>query len=208
MKHLPTLSRRVRLLLDLVLLLVLAALWSILAQPSFTPKMAMERAIAYYHFGPGTVLRSDRVTPPPETDPQVLGYHFDEDTHYFLLGDQEWLALVLCDRNGLLWDWERPAFWQPDPEAAVSCVETGGFLAGTVQDPRVARITVHYDLTYRAVDNGPLLRLPRSAETRDLEQGVFCLTLQRSGYMEDLTVRAYDAGGSLLWEGAPAPTGT
>ena len=207
MKYLPAVSRPARLLLHLVLVLVLAALWAILAQPSLTPQMAMERAIAYYHFGPGTVLRSDRVTPPPETDPQVLGYHFDEDTHYFLLGDQEWLALVLCDRNGLLWDWERP-FWQPDPEAAVSCVETGGFLAGTVQDPRVARITVHYDLTYRAVDNGPLLRLPRSAETRDLEQGVFCLTLQRSGYMEDLTVRAYDAGGSLLWEGAPAPTGT
>ena len=208
MKHLPAVSRPVRLLLYLALTLVLAALWAILAQPSFTPEMAMERAQTYYHFGPGTILRSGQVPPPPETDPQVLGYHFDEDTHYFLLRDEEWLALVLSGRNGLLWDWGTPTFWQPDPEAAVSCVETGGFLAGTVQDPRVARITVHYDLTYRAVDNGPLLRLHRSAETRDLEQGVFCLTLQRSGYMEDLTVRAYDAGGSLLWEGAPAPTGT
>ena len=206
MKHLPAVSRPVRLLLYLALTLVLAALWAILAQPSFTPEMAMERAIVYYHFGPGTVLRSDQVPPPPETDPQVLGYHFDEDTHYFLLRDEEWLALVLSGRNGLLWDWGTPTFWQPDPEAAVSCVETGGFLAGTVQDPRVARITVHYDLTYRAVDNGPLLQLPRSAETRDLEQGAFCLTLQRSSYMESLTVQAYDAAGSLLWEGSPVNT--
>ena len=209
MKRLPALSRRVRLLLDLALLLVLAALWAILVQPSFTPEMAMERAQTYHHFGPGAVLRSGQVPPPAETDPLFLPLFYDEEDHYFLLRDQEWQALILCRRDGLLWNWRRdPAFWQPDPEAAVSCVETGGFLAGTVQDPRVARITVHYDLTYRAVDNGPLLRLPRSAETRDLEQGVFCLTLQRSGYMEDLTVRAYDAGGSLLWEGAPAPTGT
>ena len=58
MKHLPAVSRPVRLLLYLALTLILAALWAILAQPSFTPQMAMERAIAYYHFGPGTVLRA------------------------------------------------------------------------------------------------------------------------------------------------------
>ena len=210
MKHLPTLSRRVRLLLDLVLLLALAAFWAILAQPSFTPEMAMERAQTYYHFGPGTILRSGQVPPPTETDLQFLPFSFDGESHYFLLQDQGWQALILCQSDGLLWDWQwyRPAFWQPDPEAAVSCVETGGFLAGTVQDPRAARITVHYDLTYRAVDNGPLLQLPRSAETRDLEQGAFCLTLQRSSYMESLTVQAYDAAGSLLWEGVPVSTGT
>lgn len=206
MKYLPAVSRPARLLLHLVLVLVLAALWAILAQPSLTPQMAMERAIAYYHFGPGTVLRSDRVTPPPETDPQVLGYHFDEDTHYFLLGDQEWLALVLCDRNGLLWDWERPTFWQPDPEAAVSCVETGRFLVGIVQDRRVARITAHYDLDPRTLENDLALQLPRFAETRDLAQGFFCLTLQHSSLLENVTIRAYDAAGSLLWEGSPVNT--
>ena len=206
MKHLPTLSRRVRLLLDLVLLLALAAFWAILAQPSFTPQMAMERAIAYYHFGPGTVLRSDRVPPPPETDPQVLGYHFDEDTHYFLLRDEEWLALVLSGRNGLLWDWGTPTFWQPDPEAAVSCVETGRFLVGTVQDPRVARITARYDLDSRTFENELSRQLPRFAETRDLAQGVFCLTLQHRSLLENITIRAYDADGSLLWEGAPVTT--
>lgn len=206
MKHLPTLSRRVRLLLDLVLLLALAAFWAILAQPSFTPQMAMERAIAYYHFGPGTVLRSDRVPPPPETDPQVLGYHFDEDTHYFLLRDEEWLALVLSGRNGLLWDWGTSTFWQPDPEAAVSCVETGRFLVGTVQDPRVARITARYDLDSRTFENELSRQLPRFAETRDLAQGVFCLTLQHRSLLENITIRAYDADGSLLWEGAPVTT--
>ena len=199
MKHLPTLSRRVRLLLDLVLLLALAAFWAILAQPSFTPQRAMERAIAYYHFGPGTVLRSDRVPPPPETDPQVLGYHFDEDTHYFLLRDEEWLALVLSGRNGLLWDWGTSTFWQPDPEAAVSCVETGRFLVGTVQDPRVARITARYDLDSRTFENELSRQLPRFAETRDLAQGVFCLTLQHRSLLENITIRAYDADGSLLW---------
>ena len=203
MKHLPAVSRPVRLLLYLALTLVLAALWAILAQPSFTPQMAMERAIVYYHFGPGTVLRSDQVPPPPETDPQVLGYHFDEDTHYFLLRDEEWLTLVLCGRNGFLWDWGTPTFWQPDPEAAVSCVETGRFLVGTVQDPRVARITARYDLDSRTFENDLSRQLPRFAETRDLAQGVFCLTLQYRSLLENITIRAYDADGSLLWEGAP-----
>ena len=203
MKHLPAVSRPVRLLLYLALTLVLAALWAILAQPSFTPQMAMERAIVYYHFGPGTVLRSDQVPPPPETDPQVLGYHFDEDTHYFLLRDEEWLTLVLCGRNGFLWDWGTPTFWQPDPEAAVSCVETGRFLVGTVQDPRVARITARYDLDSRTFENDLSRQLPRFAETRDLAQGVFCLTLQHRSLLENITIRAYDADGSLLWEGAP-----
>ena len=206
MKHLPAVSRPVRLLLYLALTLVLAALWAILAQPSFTPQMAMERAIAYYHFGPGTVLRSDRVPPPPETDPQVLGYHFDEDTHYFLLRDEEWLALVLCDRDGLLWDWGTPTFWQPDPEAAVSCVETGRFLVGTVQDPRVARITARYDLDSRTFENDLSRQLPRFAETRDLAQGVFCLTLQHRSLLENIAIQAYDAAGSLLWEGSPVNT--
>ena len=203
MKHLPAVSRPVRLLLYLALTLVLAALWAILAQPSFTPQMAMERAIVYYHFGPGTVLRSDQVPPPPETDPQVLGYHFDEDTHYFLLRDEEWLTLVLCGRNGFLWDWGTPTFWQPDPEAAVSCVETGRFLVGTVQDPQVARITARYDLDSRTFENDLSRQLPRFAETRDLAQGVFCLTLQHRSLLENITIRAYDADGSLLWEGAP-----
>ena len=203
MKHLPAVSRPVRLLLYLALTLVLAALWAILAPPSFTPQMAMERAIVYYHFGPGTVLRSDQVPPPPETDPQVLGYHFDEDTHYFLLRDEEWLTLVLCGRNGFLWDWGTPTFWQPDPEAAVSCVETGRFLVGTVQDPRVARITARYDLDSRTFENDLSRQLPRFAETRDLAQGVFCLTLQHRSLLENITIRAYDADGSLLWEGAP-----
>ena len=203
MKHLPAVSRPVRLLLYLALTLVLAALWAILAQPSFTPQMAMERAIVYYHFGPGTVLRSDQVPPPPETDPQVLGYHFDEDTHYFLLRDEEWLTLVLCGRNGFLWDWGTPTFWQPDPEAAVSCVETGRFLVGTVQDPRVARITARYDLDSRTFENDLSRQLPRFAETRDLAQGVFCLTLQHRSLLENITIRAYDANGSLLWEGTP-----
>lgn len=203
MKHLPAVSRPVRLLLYLALTLVLAALWAILAQPSFTPEMAMERAQTYYHFGPGTILRSGQVPPPPETDPQVLGYHFDEDTHYFLLRDEEWLALVLSGRNGLLWDWGTPTFWQPDPEAAVSCVETGRFLVGTVQDPRVARITARYDLDSRTFENELSRQLPRFAETRDLAQGVFCLTLQHKSLLENITIRAYDADGSLLWEGAP-----
>ena len=203
MKHLPAVSRPVRLLLYLALTLVLAALWAILAQPSFTPQMAMERAIVYYHFGPGTVLRSDQVPPPPETDPQVLGYHFDEDTHYFLLRDEEWLTLVLCGRNGFLWDWGTPTFWQPDPEAAVSCVETGRFLVGTVQDPQVARITARYDLDSRTFENDLSRQLPRFAETRDLAQGVFCLTLQHRSLLENITIRAYDADGSLLWEGTP-----
>ena len=203
MKYLPAVSRPVRLLLYLALTLVLAALWAILAQPSFTPQMARERAIVYYHFGPGTVLRSDQVPPPPETDPQVLGYHFDEDTHYFLLRDEEWLTLVLCGRNGFLWDWGTPTFWQPDPEAAVSCVETGRFLVGTVQDPRVARITARYDLDSRTFENDLSRQLPRFAETRDLAQGVFCLTLQHRSLLENITIRAYDANGSLLWEGAP-----
>ena len=203
MKHLPAVSRPVRLLLYLALTLVLAALWAILAQPSFTPQMAMERAIVYYHFGPGTVLRSDQVPPPPETDPQVLGYHFDEDTHYFLLRDEEWLTLVLCGRNGFLWDWGTPTFWQPDPEAAVSCVETGRFLVGTVQDPQVARITARYDLDSRTFENELSRQLPRFAETRDLAQGVFCLTLQHRSLLENITIRAYDADGSLLWEGTP-----
>ena len=206
MKHLPAVSRPVRLLLYLALTLVLAALWAILAQPSFTPEMAMERAQTYYHFGPGTILRSGQVPPPPETDPQVLGYHFDEDTHYFLLRDEEWLALVLSGRNGLLWDWGTPTFWQPDPEAAVSCVETGRFLVGTVQDPRVARITARYDLDSRTFENELSRQLPRSAETRDLAQGVFCLTLQHRSLLENITIRAYDADGSLLWEGAPVTT--
>ena len=144
--------------------------------------------------------------PPPETDPQVLGYHFDEDTHYFLLRDEEWLALVLSGRNGLLWDWGTPTFWQPDPEAAVSCVETGRFLVGTVQDPRVARITARYDLDSRTFENELSRQLPRFAETRDLAQGVFCLTLQHRGLLENIAIQAYDAAGSLLWEGSPVNT--
>ena len=208
MKHLPSLSRPVRLLLDLALVLVLAVFWAILTQPSFTPEMAMERATAYYHFGPGTVLRSGQVPPPPETDPQFFRYpfDFDEDTHYFLLWDQEWLALVLCYPDGRLWDWERPTFWQPDPEAAVSCVETGRFLVGTVQDPRVARITAHYDLGSHTLENDLARHLPRFAETQDLAQGVFCLTLQHRSLLENITIRAYDADGTLLWEGAPVTT--
>ena len=44
----------------------------------------------------------------------------------------------------------------------------------------------------------------RSAETRDLQGGGFLLTLQRN--MENIVVRAYDAAGVLLWEGAPVDT--
>ena len=131
MKHLPTLSRRVRLLLDLVLLLALAAFWAILAQPSFTPQMAMERAIVYYHFGPGTVLRSGQIPPPEESDPMFLPVRFDEDAQYFLLRYQEWEALILCRRRDLLWHWQSPVFWRPDPEAPLTCVEAYGYLAGT-----------------------------------------------------------------------------
>ena len=199
--HLPRLSRRVKLLRDLMLLLALAALWAILAQPSFTPEMAMERAQTYYHFGPGTVLRSGQIPPPEESDPMFLPVLFDEDAQYFLLRYQEWEALIRCRRRDLLWHWQVPAFWRPDPEAPLTCVEAYGYLAGTVRDPRVARITVHYDLTYREIRDGPLLRLPRSAETQDLQNGCFLLTLQRN--MENIVVRAYDANGSLLWEGAP-----
>lgn len=202
--HLPRLSRRVKLLRDLMLLLALAALWAILVQPSFTPEMAMERAQTYYHFGPGTVIRSGQVPPPEESDPLFLPVLFDENNQYFLLRYQEWAALVRCGRRGLLWDWLTPDFWRPDPEAPLTCVEANGYLAGTVQDPQIDRITVHYDLTYREVNYGPLLRLPRSAETRDLQGGGFLLTLQRN--MENIVVRAYDAAGVLLWEGAPVDT--
>ena len=206
--RLPHLSRRVKLLRDLMLLLALAALWAILVQPSFTPEMAMERAQAYYHFGPGTVIRSDQVPPPEVVDPEAHVPSYGEGHLYFLLEYQEWNALVLCDGHGLRWGYRTPAFWRPDPSSPLTCVEYGGLLAGTVQDPRVARITVCYTNIYQEVADGPLLHFTRTAETQDLQGDAFLLTFQSSLGLRDITVRAYDAAGTLLWEGAPVPIGS
>ena len=207
--HLPRLSRRVKLLRDLMLLLALAALWAILVQPSFTPEMAMERAQTYYHFGPGTVIRSDQVPPPEVVDPEAHVPSYGEGHLYFLLEYQEWNALVLCDGHGLRWGYRIPAFWRPDPSSPLTCVEYDGLLAGTVQDPRVARIMVHYTvLTYNGSPDGFPVRFARTDETRELQGNSFLLTLQSISGLRDITVRAYDAAGTLLWEGAPVPIGS
>lgn len=83
-----------RILRNAILLALLIPAIFLFTGASPTPRLALSRALAGYHFGPYTVVGSFTL---PALDTHKL------DTHYYLTQCQDWFCLNSIDRVGFLW---------------------------------------------------------------------------------------------------------